>query len=200
MPKGGNTSGEDYTSSTNIDVANAIATEGSMSVKDQCVRYGDFSIFEHCPELGRDDLKHVDFLTLHPGELYNTVRPEVGYKPYWHLMLVNNLNSMRDLLYLKRRGFYLANANDGFVCAVVPAQPDGAFTYGGLLVLMVQEQDTYHAEQIERNVPAKYIVQRAREEFHAEADKHGIGTFEGESSDENGLDQSAYRPVVSDRR
>lgn len=192
-----------------MDAADLLAnSQGELTVYQQCVKFGDFSLFEFCPELTRQDLKNADFLTVHPEDLVNIEVPDEKWKPYWLLDLPGNTMSFKERHSLRGMGYQLCNHNEGFRSATFEMREDGVFHYGPL-VLYIQPLRKYRQAQAERSRPAAELVDASRNAFHAAAEEVssvGIGSFEAESSDDGPLhrkgpggddiDQSNFRTVV----
>lgn len=195
--------GADPTVSTKIDMDEsdrlAAAREIEQTVYNQCIKYGDFSLFEQCPELTRQDLQNADFLTIHPEDLVNINEPDEGWKGYWFLSITDNPMSLRDKLTLvNKMGYQVANREDGFRSRVFEMYPDGVFHYGPL-ILLVQRSRQYKQHQATRNMPAKHLIDASREAFHRAVDDvsgAGVGSFEAESDSDNTISQDALRAVV----
>lgn len=172
-----------------MDAAERLASEraAAHTIYEQCVKYGDFSLFERCPELTRQDLQNADFLTIHPEDLVNINEPDEGWKGYWFLNIPGNPSSFRDRLTLTRKmGFHVANTNDGFRTETFQVAVDGTIHYD-VLILLVQRSKQYKAHQENRNVPAKHLLETSRQKFHDLADQYsaaGIGTFEAEGAED----------------
>lgn len=213
-PLGTNTGhGADPTTSSRIDMDAAARLAdlrvGNLTIYEQCVRYGDFALFEHCPDLTRTDLDNADFMTIHPEDLVNIDNPDERWKGYWFLSIPGNPMSFRDKLTLtKKLGYQVANANEGFRSQTFEMFPDGVFHYD-CLILLVQPYKKYLEAQKARVRPAAELVDASRNAFHAAAAEvapAGIGSFEAEGSDDgpvhrkgpggDDIDQSNFRDVV----
>lgn len=205
--------GADPATSSRIDMdASArLASDpaGDLTIYQQCIRYGDFSLFEHCPELTRQDLRNADFMTIHPEDLVNVDNPDERWKGYWFLNVPGNPMSFRDKLTLtKKMGYQVCNYNEGFRSQTFEMYPDGVFHYD-CLILLVQPHKKYLLAQKERVRPASELVDMSRNAFHqaaADVADAGIGSFEGESAEDgpghrkgpqgDDIDQSNFRDVV----